>query len=1282
MSGCSSKSPSVLPKLVGGQNVTSIRFGGVLCHALLDTGSQVTTVSRSFLRSHLPHLSVYPVEDFMTLRGAGGNVLPYDGYVEVEICPDPGSSSETFVVLVLVLSGKSYSPDVPVVVGMNLIQRLGSESRCCSSSSSWHLVFKSLEFLRSADGVLAQVRSARVETLQPGERRVVHGVSCTPWSLSNSSIIGMTESAQFGSLPGGILLTPTVTTLHASDTSSYRIDVELTNLSRKAVSIPARSTLCDLHLVSEETVTQSSVDVDDELFRQIQWPEDPCLRAHLETLLLKWRHVFALSDFDLQYTSSVKHRINLDDDTPIRVRSRRIPPSMYQETKKHIQDMLDAGHIRPSKSPWSFPVVLVRKKDGGLRFCIDYRKLNQRTIRDAYCVPRIDETLDTLAGSDMFSCLDLKSGFWQCEMAEEHKERTAFNVGPLGFFEFNSMPFGLTNCPATFQRLMETTLSDLHHSQCLVFIDDIVVFSSGVSEHIARLDSMFKRLSDAGLKLKPSKCFFFQSSIRYLGHIVSKDGISTDPDKVSVVRDWPLPTSAKEVQRFLGFAGFYRRFVKDFSKIARPLFVLLEGTGVFQKGSRSKTSIPFLWTEKHQHAFDTLRSLLVSSPILAFADYSKPFEVHTDASGSGLGAILYQLQDGKKRVIAYASRGLKPSERNYPAHKLEFLALKWAVTEKFHDYLYGQRFEVWTDNNPLTYVLTSARLDAAGHRWLARLSSYDFSIHYKSGITNVDADALSRLPVVSRDVVQAVCNLQFPSLCESYVSSLPISTDVVDDIFVSDLVSPLNVVQLQSDDKDICSVRRWKLEGRRPVDSGLSREVRLLCRHWDKLDVIDDILCRSVYRDGRLVVQVILPSSCRDHVFTCLHNDLGHPGRDKTLSLIKQRFFWPGMDADISRRLLGCRRCLCRKAQGLKAPLVPVVTSQPLELVCVDFLLVEPSHGYEHLLVMVDHFTKFACVVPTRNELARTTAKALFENFINVYGYPRAIHSDQGRNFESAVIKELCLLTGIRKSRTTPYHPMGNGACERLNRTLLKMLGTLESEKKSKWKDYLGALVHAYNCTPHEATGYAPYELLFGRAPFLPIDQQFQWKGSSGDRDLSKYVAELKDRIAFSHKLANSRISSKAEVLKAKAGRTAVLSVGDLVLVRKVGLIGRSKLADRWEEDVFVVLEQPNPDIPVYRVKSRDLGGRIRTLHRNLLLPVGFWGHKAPGEAKVSKRPVRNRSVSSSSDDSVDSGSEPHFEPSSSSDDMLLHLSTSSSDDEAEVRRSRRRRKPPDRFGF
>ena len=404
--------------------------------------------------------------------------------------------------------------------------------------------------------------------------------------------------------------------------------------------------------------------------------------------------------------------------------------------------MLDLGAIRHSNSPWASAIVLVRKKDGKLRFCIDLRKFNNRIMKDSYSLPRIEHVLDQLLGSTIFTTFDLKTGYWQVEMVEECKPYIAFTCGPLCFYECETMPFGATNAPATFQRLMDNCLGELNMNWCIVYLDYIIIFSSDAASHIERLEAVFQKLAKAGLKLKPSKCEYFKKRIKYLGHIVSEEGVSTDPKKVEAVLNWPVPETVYDVRAFLGFVGYYRRFIKSFSKVALPLRNLL--VGLESQGKKAAKHSPVDWEETEQKAFDTLKSLCCQVPILAYPDYK-------------------------------------------PMHKLEFLTLKWAVTDKFHDYLHGgNTFEVYTDNNPLTYVFSTAKLDACSHRWVDRLANYNFNIHYRSGITNVDADALSCIQwpnilsdpdivdfeeSISTQSVKAICSSSKISYgyCEPYV---------------------------------------------------------------------------------------------------------------------------------------------------------------------------------------------------------------------------------------------------------------------------------------------------------------------------------------------------------------------------------------------------------------------------------------------------------------------------------------------------------------------------------
>ena len=936
----------------------------------------------------------------------------------------------------------------------------------------------------------------------------------------------------------------------------------------------------------------------------------------VKDLLARWKHVFSLHSLDLGCTDLAKHHIQLKDPEPFRERYRRVPPSMVEDVRKHLQEMLDLGVIRRSNSPFASNVVLAKKKDNSLRFCIDLRALNARTVRDAYSLPRIDETLDSLQGASWFSTLDLKSGYWQVEMAEEDKAKTAFSVGPLGFYECNRMPFGLTNAPATFQRCMETCMGDLYLTHCLVYIDDVIVFSRTFEEHLQRLEAVFRKLHEAGLKLKPSKCCFLQRSIKFLGHQVSAEGVSPDPDKLADVKAWPVPTNVSEVQRFLGFVGFYRRFQANFSKIARPLHDLVQAAGAHGLKKRQVRKLPFQWGSAQQGAFEKLKELCTTAPVLAFADYSKPFVLHTDASLDGLGAVLYQEFDGKKKPIAYASRRLSNAERNYPVHKLEFLALRWSILDKFHDYLFGHKFTVFTDNNPLTYVLSSAKLDATGHRWVAQLANYDFSIHYRSGRKNIDADALSRIDwsksEVSRDVVSAVLDAAgvetgaAEAVCLSaQVQAVPgLDDDIPEDTPVRDWA------QVQRQDPVLESVIRVVESSSSDVGS-VGPDARALLRDRSRLGLKDRVLYRvRKDEDGEDSFQLVLPKQCRGEFLASCHDDMGHLGRDRTLAVLRDRVFWHGMARDVGDYIAQCKRCLCRKASvHQRAPLVNIETSQPLELLCVDFLKLEPSKGgVENILVITDHFSRYAQAFPTKNQTARTTARIIYDHFVVHYGAPARLHSDQGRNFTSSVIRHLCELLGISKSRTTPYHPMGNGQCERFNSTLLSMLGTLDNSQKSDWKSYVPSLVHAYNCTRSDATGFSPYYIMFGRHPRLPVDLLLGRPVQGGNsQEYGEYVRSLKRRLEHAYQVASEKVAEVQRTHKERYDlrtRGATVEVGDSVLIRNVGLKGTHKIADKWQDPVYRVLRQPNPEIPVFVVRRDDGEGPEKTLHRNMLLPL------------------------------------------------------------------------------
>lgn len=1227
-------------QLLGAANEADVVVNGVICRSLLDTGSTVSTVSKRFYDKHLGGVELHPLGEMLDIEGAGGHKLPYLGYVQVSLRMAASDSTNTAQqeCLFLVVHDTRYNSNVPVLLGTNVLCPLMSElqsyhgvrfQQTAGLTTSWQLAFKSIAFQRRhldrSKGKLAEVRSLQDRNISlPGNS------SLTVWGEVKKDLAyhpcWVVQQRAQNSFLYGVDIAP-ILLLYEPSQEKMVVPVRVSNLSASIVNISPAEIIAELHVcepvevgspdpVEAGELHTESCDNFLSMFDFTGTAVSGSEKQRLLSFLCQWREVFSHSDLDIGLVGAVKHHIKLSDNVPFKQRTRRIPPAMLKEVKEHLEQLMAAGVIRRSHSPFSSNMVLVRKSDNSLRLCIDYRQLNSRTIKDSYALPRIEELLDSLVGAQLFSVLDMKSGYHQVEIAEQDKEKTAFTAGPLGFYEYNRMPFGLSNSPATYQRLMEDCLRNLNHDVCYIYLDDVIIVSSSFDEHIDRLEKVFNRFKKCGLKLSPKKCKFVQSQVKYVGHVVSSNGVSPDPAKIEKIQTWPSPKNVDELRSFLGFSGYYRKHVEGYSSIAQPLTSLLGGT---RKSAGKNSSGPvvksWVWGEEQERAFQALKDKLTTPPVLAYPDFTLPFILHVDASRSGLGGVLYQEQDGVKRVIAYASRGLSKVERNYSTHKLEFLALKWAISQKFHDYLYGNTFTVYSDNNPLTYILTSAKLDATGHRWLAALSCYHFTIRYKSGLTNVDADALSRLPglsdqpdkEISQEVIRAVCHKGSPVYAETLCWSMQHVGNEGDSMvgfshrdwkkaqYEDPILGPL-IYHMQRGGEFKLSSFPDPVEG------------KALVKQLGKMEFHNGVLYRKAIIQDEEWLQLVLPEKFREEAIRGVHDDVGHLGRDKALALLRERFYWYKMADDLEDWLKSCDRCLHRKSpMNTRAPLVSIETSEPLEMVCMDFLTLETSKGgFQNILVITDHFTRYAVAIPTKNQTAKTTAEVFFHGFVVHYGFPKKIHTDQGPNFESHLIKELCHLGGIAKSRTTPYHAMCNGQCEKFNHTLLDMLGTLDQQEKDNWKAHVAPLVLAYNCTRNGTTGVAPFYLMFGRHPRLPVDLAMGLEQPIRKYD-NEYITSLQTRLKEAYKLASTKALASQRKQKNYYDlktRGATLSVGDRVLVKVVAFEGKHKIADRWERGAYVVMRQPDESIPVFTVQREDGGGPMRTLHRNLLLPI------------------------------------------------------------------------------
>ena len=1260
-----------MSRLVGRRCETNVELEGSYTRCLLDSGSQVSTVSASHYNDHLAcKFALHPVDSLITIEAANGLPIKYLGYVQVSInlASIVTTCRERKHVLMFVCPDTAYSRSVPIVLGTNVLDALCDSSDRHQGTPAVVSLLKSFQAVRALhndeDGHVGKVTvcSRRAVVIQPGCTVSVRG-KCHARQLGGSYPAVADGPANTPASRDGLAMVSSLVTVSEYSHSTVRVPVQ--NLTGHVMTIGARAHLADLFIPkwvrsvgcggksqpADITGMQSTVsaggDIDtshiDACRIEPQLTGEWAHRAR--DLLRQHADVFSRHDLDVGKTSMVRHKINLVDDTPFKERSRPISSRDLTDAREHIRALLDAGIIRESSSPYASPIVLVRKKNGSLRLTVDYRKLNQKTIKDAYALPRIDDAFSCLSGAKWFSVMDLKSGYYQVEMEPCDREKTAF-VCPLGFYEYTCMPQGVTNAPATFQRLMERCVGSMNLQEVLAFLNDLIVFSQTLEEHETRLGQVFDRLRNFGLKLSPEKCSFFCKSVSYLGHIVSEDGIGCDPSKIEAVRDWPRPCNMRQLKSYLGYCGYYRRHIFAYGKISLPLTTLLKGYTRAGADKRLHTDAaavrkPFgaAWTSECETAFQALKTSLMQAPVLAIADPALPYELHTDASGTGLGAALYQKRDGVLRPVAYASRGLSISESHYPAHKLEFLALRWAVCHKFHDFLYGSKFHVLTDNNPLTYVLTTARLDATGHRWLAALSAYDFDITYRAAQHNADADGLRHIedPMRERqerhiaslllntrpqrqvDILDAsaVVNAVLDGQAIPAAGGLPILDSAVLDqqpeLEVSRMPS-LTVAEqrdAQLSDPNIARVRQL-LESTPMSQRELraeSREVAAMMRVASTLYFCNGILYKDSVLSSRRVRRLVVPFTLRQLVYQGIHDEVGHLGADRGVALARTRFYWFQMESDIRAYCKGCMPCILRKAPPQRAPMCSLESSGPMDLVCIDFLKLDTdSHNKSYVLVITDHFTRFARAVPMRNQTARGVAEVLWKEFFLDFGFPRRLHSDRGASFTGKLMRELAKQTGVRSSYTTSYHPEGNAVCERYNRTLISMIATLTEAHKQKWSEHVRYLSHAYNCTQHDATGFPPFYLMFLRYPRLKVDWLF---ANDSDQELPglssiQYVNELRERLTEAYALADKHAHAQGQANKRwydRRVRPSGLAIGGRVLIRNVAIHERRKLSNRWLPDVYVVLRQQGGEgSPVYVLKREDGKAGERTLHRNLLL--------------------------------------------------------------------------------
>ncbi|GJY50587.1 putative reverse transcriptase domain-containing protein [Tanacetum coccineum] len=658
----------------------------------------------------------------------------------------------------------------------------------------------------------------------------------------------------------------------------------------------------------------------------------------------------------------------------------RLAPSEMKELSEQLQELSDKGFIRPSSSPWGAPVLFVKKKDGSFRMCIDYRELNKLTVKNRYPLPRIDDLFDQLQGSSIYSKIDLRSGYHQLRVREQDIPKMAFRTW-YGHYEFQVMPFGLTNAPAVFMDLMNRVCKPYLDKFVIVFIDDILIYSKDEREHEEHLKAILELLKKEKLYAKFSKCEFWIPKVQFLGHVIDSRGIHVDPAKIESIKDWASPKTPTEIRQFLGLAGYYRRFIEGFSKIAKSM------TKLTQKG------IKFDWGEKEENAFQLIKQKLCSAPILALPEGSEDFVVYCDASHKGLGAVLMQ----REKVIAYASRQLKVHEKNYTTHDLELGSVVFAL-KIWRYYLYETRCTVFTDHKSLQHILDQKELNMRQRRWLELLSDYDCDIRYHPGKANVVADALSRKERIEPLRVRALV--------------MTIGLDLPKRILEAQIEAqkPENLVN-----EDVGRIIRKDIPRER-LESHADETLCLHRRSW--------IPC---YGDLR---SVILHESHKSKYSI-------HPGSEKMYQDVKKLYWWPNMKADIATYVSKCLTCARVKAEHQRPSRLlvqPEIPEWKWDNITMDFVTKLPrsSQGFDTIWVIMDRLTKSAHFLPIReNDLLDKLARLYLNRIVTRHGIPASIICDRDERFTSNFWRSFQKALGTDISMSTAYHPETDVQSER-----------------------------------------------------------------------------------------------------------------------------------------------------------------------------------------------------------------------------------------------------------
>lgn len=855
----------------------------------------------------------------------------------------------------------------------------------------------------------------------------------------------------------------------------------------------------------------------------------------IEKLCQDFESIFQKENQSLTFTNAVKHSIDLKSEKPIFTKSYRYPYAHKEEVESQITKMLRDGIIRPSYSPWSSPIWIVPKKSDASgkvkwRLVVDYRKLNDQTIDDRYPLPNITEILDKLGRCNYFTTLDLASGFHQIEVNPTDIPKTAFTVD-FGHYEYVRMPFGLKNAPSTFQRVMDNVLQGLQGKSCLCYMDDIVIFSSSLQEHISNLKQVFLRLKSANLKVQLDKSEFLHKELAFLGHIISEDGIKPNPEKIKSVKNFPLPKTEKQIKSFLGLLGYYRKFIRNFADITKPL------TSCLRKDKN------IVLDEEYISCFNRCKEMLCNNPILQYPDFTREFIVTTDASNFALGAVLSQGEIGRDLPICYASRTLNSSETNYSATEKELLAIVWAV-KQFRPYLYGKRFKIVTDHKPLQWLMNLKEPNSKLVRWRLKLEEYDYEVIYKKGILNSNADALSRLePEINVttissnqseflgfpdnlpdvDLTANTCNFQPESSTKVVLDDKQLGILIPNnpDVTILPTQTPLNEFKNQLYIKLGTTSNQYQERHQVFFKTKQRTTITISKNHKNMDQIIDHIIkahtsstgitaiaCEDKFLaeiDRKLKMSPDTPTKCKILRSNVLLTDIEDPkeqqiqidkvhlagqhrGAEENYLQLRRTIYFPNMKTTIQQYVNKCHICLTSKYNRLNKETQLEITetaTKPLDIIHMDTFSIEGRK----FLTILDKFSKYGQAIPLIDGTSDSTLREL-KIYISIHGIPRKIVTDNGSEFISCHFKTFCSNKNIELHFTTPGNSTGNSPVERFHSTLIEIYRITKincTDLDMETDELMTDVIITYNNTIHSTTKMTPLELKNGHYTKLTI---------------------------------------------------------------------------------------------------------------------------------------------------------------------------------------------------